>query len=108
MLSRPCADDIYPAPSAAVQTPFVNIPGGAGTYSALGARVLSPWPQSKSVGWIVDAGHDFPSPLRDMIASWNTGVLIRPRDGLTTKGWNGYGENEHRGMFTHQIRSVLP
>lgn len=56
----------------------------------------------------MDAGHDFPPPLRDMIASWYTGVLIRPRDGLTTKGWNGYGENEHRGMFTHQIRSVLP
>ncbi|KAH0019193.1 hypothetical protein KCU80_g17294, partial [Aureobasidium melanogenum] len=43
-------DDIYPAPSAKDQTPFLNIPGGASTYSALGARVLSPSPESNRVG----------------------------------------------------------
>ncbi|KAI4719771.1 Ribokinase-like protein [Aureobasidium sp. EXF-10727] len=91
-------DDIYPAPSAHDQTPYLNIPGGAGTYSALGARVLSPSPQSKKVGWVVDAGHDFPEPLRDMIAAWDTAVLMRCRDGPTTKGWNGYGANEHRAF----------
>ncbi|KAI5206957.1 Ribokinase-like protein [Aureobasidium subglaciale] len=94
-------DDIYPAPSAADQTPFVNIPGGAGTYSALGARLLSPSPQSKRVGWVVDAGHDFPNSLRDTINSWDTAVLIRSRDALTTKGWNGYGANEHRAAFKY-------
>ena len=93
------ADDIYPSPSAPDQTPFLNIPGGAGTYSALGARVLSPSPQSKRVGWLVDAGHDFPSLLREIIDSWDTAILLRSRDGLTTKGWNGYGANEHRGTY---------
>jgi hypothetical protein len=92
-------DDIYPAPSASDQTPFLNVPGGAGTFSALGARILSPPPRSKRVGWVVDAGHDFPSSLRDMITLWDTAVEMRCRDGLTTKGWNGYGPNEHRGMF---------
>ncbi|THX38101.1 Ribokinase-like protein [Aureobasidium pullulans] len=91
-------DDIYPSPSAPDQTPFLNIPGGAGTYSALGARVLSPSPQSKRVGWLVDAGHDFPSLLREIIDSWDTAILLRSRDGLTTKGWNGYGANEHRAF----------
>ncbi|KAH8723665.1 MAK32-like protein [Phaeosphaeriaceae sp. PMI808] len=81
-------------------TPSVkNILGGAGSYSALGARVFSPPPTSKSVGWIVDCGSDFPPELRTLITQWDTGVLIRETpDRLTTRGWNGYGENEHRAF----------
>ena len=75
-----------------------NVLGGAGTYSAIGARIVSPRPQSKSVGWIVDAGNDFPNELRDVIKSWDTSCLIRDTPWRkTTRGWNGYGENEHRG-----------
>lgn len=91
-------DDIYPPPSAQDQTPQINILGGAGTYSAIGARLFSPPPQCHSIGWIVDQGTDFPSELRTLILSWQTGVLIRDRDALTTRGWNGYGENEHRAF----------
>ncbi|KAK5118761.1 hypothetical protein LTR85_007967 [Meristemomyces frigidus] len=91
-------DEIYPPPTAADQTPKKDVIGGAGTYSAIGARLFSPPPQSRSVGWIVDAGSDFPTELRTVIASWKTGVLIRPRDAPTTRGWNGYGENEHRAF----------
>ncbi|KAJ4405205.1 hypothetical protein N0V91_005363 [Didymella pomorum] len=79
--------------------PVKDIVGGAGSYSALGARIFSPPPLSKSVGWIVDCGSDFPAELRDSIASWDSGVLIRETpDRLTTRGWNGYGENEHRAF----------
>jgi len=80
-------------------TPSVyNVIGGAGTYSAIGARIMSPGSLSKRVGWIVDAGSDFPPELRQLIASWNTGCLLRETpERLTTRGWNGYGENEHRG-----------
>ncbi|KAF1832043.1 Ribokinase-like protein [Decorospora gaudefroyi] len=79
--------------------PVKNIVGGAGSYSALGARIFSPPPKSKGVGWIVDCGSDFPPELRDFIAQWDTGVLIRETpDRLTTRGWNGYGENEHRAF----------
>jgi len=80
-------------------TPSVyNVIGGAGTYSAIGARIMSPGSSSKRVGWIVDAGNDFPPELRQLIASWNTGCLIRETpERLTTRGWNGYGDNEHRG-----------
>lgn len=75
-----------------------DVLGGAGTYSAIGARIVSPPPASKSVGWIVDAGHDFPAELRDVINSWDTSCLIRSTPWRkTTRGWNGYGENEHRG-----------
>lgn len=91
------SDDIYPSPTAENQTPHLGITGGAGTYSAVGARLLSPSPLSRRVGWIVDCGTDFPKDLHATIDGWETGVLMRQRDGSTTKGWNGYGANEHRG-----------
>lgn len=73
--------------------------GGAGTYSAVGARLLSPTSSSSStIGWIVDEGTDFPQAIRETILSWQTSLVLRPRDGLTTRGWNGYSGNEHRAF----------
>lgn len=94
-LAHAAIDEIEFAPPKA---PVKDILGGAGSYSALGARIFSPPPKSKSVGWIVDCGSDFPTELRDVIARWDTGAVIRetPKR-LTTRGWNGYGKNEHRG-----------
>jgi hypothetical protein len=60
------------------------------------------------VGWVVDCGSDFPPELREFIAQWDTGVLIRETpDRLTTRGWNGYGENEHRGVFVSYVLRYL-
>nr|POE94717.1 uncharacterized protein c16c9.01c [Quercus suber] len=78
--------------------PQLDIIGGAGTYSALGARILTPTTQSRSIGWIVDAGPDFPAPIRAILTSWNTTLRLRARDGPTTRGWNGYSGNEHRAF----------
>lgn len=79
--------------------PVRDILGGAGSYAALGARLFAPPPRSKAVAWIVDCGSDFPPALRETIASWETGALIRETPHrLTTRGWNGYGDNEHRGV----------
>ncbi|CAI6330896.1 unnamed protein product [Periconia digitata] len=79
--------------------PVKDILGGAGSYSALGARLFSPPPRSKSVGWVVDCGSDFPGELRETIAAWDTGVVLRETpERLTTRGWNGYGDNEHRAF----------
>lgn len=73
-------------------TPSVkDILGGAGTYSALGARLLSPPPQSTTVGWVVDQGSDFPPALAALIDAWaTTAVYRRDDERLTTRGWNGY------------------
>ncbi|KAF2168314.1 hypothetical protein M409DRAFT_21751 [Zasmidium cellare ATCC 36951] len=90
-------DDIYP-PEQSDQKPQLNVIGGAGTYSAVGARLLSPQAKSKAVGWIVDAGNDFPAELHATIDSWNTNVLIRDRPAPTTRGWNGYSGNQHRAF----------
>lgn len=94
---QPRLDDIYP-PEQSGQEPQLNVIGGAGTYSAIGARLLSPPPQSKAVGWIVDAGTDFPTELHTIIDAWGTGVLIRERPAPTTRGWNGYSGNQHRAF----------
>lgn len=68
-----------------------DILGGAGTYSALGARIFSPNPESSTVGWIVDQGSDFPDSLTAAIESWGTTVMWRrDPERLTTRGWNGY------------------
>jgi hypothetical protein len=81
------------------QPPVRDIPGGAGSFSAIGARIFSPPPfASRSVGWIVDCGSDFPPALRQHLAEWETYCLMRETPGrLTTRGLNGYGENEFRG-----------
>ncbi|KAI1737297.1 Ribokinase-like protein [Xylaria scruposa] len=79
--------------------PAKDILGGAGTYSALGARLLSPPPRSGSVGWIVDKGSDFPPDLETLITSWETSVLLRETpERLTTRGWNGYDDHQNRAF----------
>ncbi|KAF2666609.1 PfkB family carbohydrate kinase-like protein [Microthyrium microscopicum] len=85
----------FPAPRPSVY----DVLGGAGSYSALGARLFSPPPLSKSVGWIVDCGSDFPKNIRDTIDSWKTSCLLRETpERLTTRGWNEYGDNDHRAF----------
>ncbi|KXX83480.1 Protein MAK32 [Madurella mycetomatis] len=83
------------------QPPIRDVLGGAATYSALGARLFSPPPLSKSVGWIVDQGSDFPPSLTTSIDSWQTSVLFRHDPSrLTTRGWNGYtsADTQHRAF----------
>ncbi|KAK7205780.1 Ribokinase-like protein [Myxozyma melibiosi] len=76
-----------------------DIVGGAGTYAAYGARYFLPPPASKGVGWIVDAGSDFPEQIKqDLLALDTTLILREDKSRLTTRGWNGYTENEHRAF----------
>ncbi|KAK2750392.1 hypothetical protein FQN57_003872 [Myotisia sp. PD_48] len=77
--------------------PMRDIIGGAGTFAAVGARIVAGQENSHRVGWVVDTGSDFPSHIRDQISSWNTHCLLRENvDRLTTRAWNGYGANEKR------------
>jgi sugar/nucleoside kinase (ribokinase family) len=65
----------------------------------LGARLFSPAPLSRTVGWIVDQGKDFPQELTDQINHWQTSALIRRNlSRLTTRGWNGYDATERRSF----------
>ncbi|KAI0023069.1 Ribokinase-like protein [Xylariomycetidae sp. FL0641] len=79
--------------------PVKDMIGGAGTYSALGARLFSPPPTSNSVGWIVHKGSDFPPAVEELISTWQTAVELRDTpDRLTTRGWNGYDEHQNRAF----------
>jgi len=90
------------------KTPEKVVIGGAGTYAAIGARLVAGERFSKSVSWIVDVGSDFPSNFRSTIESWQTACLFREdANRLTTRAWNAYsGENEHRAFkyLTPKIR----
>ncbi|ERT02983.1 carbohydrate/purine kinase [Sporothrix schenckii 1099-18] len=80
--------------------PVRDILGGGGAYAALGARLFSPAPDlSRTVGWVVDKGSDFPKAMADLIDSWETAVVMRSDpDRLTTRGWNGYDAAERRAF----------
>ncbi|KAG6003356.1 hypothetical protein E4U21_002098 [Claviceps maximensis] len=80
-----------------------NILGGAGTYAALGARLFSPPPLSRSIGWVVDKGSDFPHHISETIDCWSTAAVIREDRGrLTTRGWNCYAGPGGRRLFQYQ------
>lgn len=80
-----------------------DVLGGAGSYSALGARLFSPAPDlSKTIGWVVDQGSDFPPAVADLIDSWDTSALTRHDDTrLTTRGWNGYVDDNETRAFKY-------
>lgn len=77
-----------------------DILGGGGAYAALGARLFSPAPDlSRTVGWVVDKGSDFPEPMGNLVDSWKTAVVMRSDpERLTTRGWNGYDAAERRAF----------
>lgn len=89
----------YPPP----RPPSTNVLGGAGSYSALGARLFSPAPDlSPTVGWIVDQGSDFPQAITDLINGWSTSAIFRyDPSRLTTRGWNGYVDSSERREFKY-------
>ncbi|KAK4157245.1 Ribokinase-like protein [Chaetomidium leptoderma] len=82
--------------------PVHDILGGAGSYSALGARLFSPPPLAKTVGWIVDQGSDFPASITAQIKTWQTSALFRHDPSrLTTRGWNGYTDASELRAFRY-------
>lgn len=98
--------DIHPEDEIEYQPPKPpqkDILGGAGSYSALGARLFSPAPvQSKAVGWIVDRGSDFPPDITTLIDSWDTTAIFRDDPTrLTTRGWNGYVDDNEKRAFRY-------
>ncbi|KAH0607518.1 uncharacterized protein H6S33_002552 [Morchella sextelata] len=110
-------DEIHSGPPNA-RTVVRDAVGGAGTYGTLlrpapspaplllpplthpgiiGARLFSPPPHSHKIGWIVDAGRDFPPAIRAQLKALDTNLILREtHDRLTTRGWNSYGANDHR------------
>ncbi|KAK6343470.1 hypothetical protein TWF730_011059 [Orbilia blumenaviensis] len=77
-----------------------DIIGGAGTFGIIGARLFSPPPElSRTLGWIVDAGNDFPDEIRCELQRWGTNLILRETpERKTTRGWNSYGPADFRSF----------
>ena len=100
----PTDEIYYPLP----RKPEIGIPGGAGSYAIVGARLFRAPPSSGLVGWAVHAGSDFPIEIEKEISSWNTTMsLIRTPNRLTTRGRNRYTNEHHRGRYFQQKRKAL-
>ncbi|KAI9714237.1 MAG: hydrolase 76 protein [Chrysothrix sp. TS-e1954] len=117
------ADDIQSPPPS--NTLHQSIPGGAGTYAALGSLLFtttrpeqSPSGTSSpehpdrnihklpltpdSIGWIADEGHDFPDRVRDEIKAWGSAVHFRQDPSRqTTRAWCGYEDNSEKRSFKY-------
>jgi len=77
-----------------------DVVGGAGAWSAIGARLFRVPPHSKRISWTVDMGSDFPEPVKELLDSYETAISYRlDPNRLTTRGWNEYAEDDKRGMF---------
>ncbi|KAL9114475.1 MAG: hypothetical protein Q9227_001556 [Pyrenula ochraceoflavens] len=73
--------------------------GGSGTYAALGARLVGGRSAASQVGWILDCGNDFPIEFKTAIEKWHTSCIFRTDvSRLTTRAWNGYGEDDRRAF----------
>jgi hypothetical protein len=85
-----------------------DVLGGAGTYAALGARLVAGSRNMDLVSWIVDKGSDFSEDLVRQIDTWQTSCLYRTDDSrLTTRAWNGYDEKETRGKSSVLLQTQL-
>lgn len=75
--------------------------GGAGLYAALGARLAAGFNHATAVSFTIDKGSDFPEEFQALIESWKSSVIFRTdMNRLTTRAWNGYGPNQHRGKLS--------
>jgi hypothetical protein len=83
---------------------FTDVLSGSGTYGkitqqsqscfidpialgTIGARIFRPFPNSKSVGWMIRAGHDFPPSVKTLLESWKCTLFVTEEmDKLSTRG----------------------
>lgn len=73
-----------------------GIPGGAGTYVALGAAICSG--NKEQVYWIVDEGYDFPQDVKRQLQGWPVSTHFRVnKEKETTRGLNYYPNKNDQG-----------
>lgn len=76
-----------------------DLPGGAGTYALIGARLFNPPPESKRLSMIIDMGNDFPANTLASIQRFQCSILLRQTpDRRTTRGCNLYGPGDLRSI----------
>lgn len=57
--------------------PLIDVLGGSGAYSTLGARLFAEASATKSIGCLVLAGNDFPQAAEDRLLDWEMSLIIQ-------------------------------
>ncbi|KAH2130692.1 hypothetical protein KXW66_007538 [Aspergillus fumigatus] len=69
------------------QEPLLDVLGGSGAYATLGARLFLRPPLSRTLGWMIHTGHDFPELMTDRLRSWDSTLIVkREADKPSTRG----------------------
>ncbi|KAJ0423931.1 Ribokinase-like protein [Aspergillus carlsbadensis] len=66
------------------QKSLTNVLGGSGAYATLGARLFLPRPASRSVGWMLHVGYDFPECTRESLEKWDVRLVIDKENEMTS------------------------
>ena len=74
------------------QQPLIDVLGGSGAYSTLGARLFSS-ECPKCVGCLVLAGNDFPRAVEDRLRDWDISLTIRKEARSSTRGLLEYEDS---------------
>ena len=75
------------------QQPRINVLGGSGAYSTLGARLFSAT-ATTSVGCLVLAGNDFPHAVEARLRDWEMSLIVRTEaQRLSTRGLLEYEDS---------------
>lgn len=86
-------------PHAGYSSRTIGLTSRLAGKAVIGARLFSPGLLARSIGWIVDAGYDFPPEIRETLDSLGTRMELRADPSRqTTRGWNKYGPGDHRGF----------
>lgn len=81
--------------------PLTDIPGGSGTFSTFGARLVSGEEQAADVGCFILAGNDFPDSVLARLELWGIGMTVKvDRARLSTRGLLEY----HDVSFSRQYQ----
>ncbi|KAI8393299.1 Ribokinase-like protein [Radiomyces spectabilis] len=88
----------------------LNILGGAGIFAIYGMRLWQPRSLSKSIGYVVQKGFDYPESLDKELHSLEMSLIEKVHeDKPTTRGWNYFGAHDHRDFeYVHPIIRTTP
>ncbi|EFX03987.1 carbohydrate/purine kinase [Grosmannia clavigera kw1407] len=90
------------------KTPRTNIPGGSGTFSTFGARLVSGRDQAADVGCFILAGSDFPQSVLDRLEEWDIDLTVKvDPTRLSTRGLLEYHDAAFSRKTFHYTTTPL-
>jgi hypothetical protein len=67
---------------------------GLNHQATLGARLFLPAAESRTLGWILHVGKDFPHDLENKLADWGATLIVSRRQNVpSTRGLLEYTDN---------------